>query len=330
MELRQLRYFAAVARQRHFTRAAAAIGVAQPALSQQIRLLERELGVELLDRTGRRVRPTPAGEAFLVHAERILAEVASATAELAEYAGATRGRVIVGALPSLAEHQLPTLVAGFHTRHPGLELVLREERTANLLALLAAGEVDLALLHQATAIPGMADARPPASHPTLTLEPLFTEELVAVVAPGHHLAARTTLPITALRDEPCILTKSGSVIRDTILAACAAAGFAPQIAFESGGTATVRALAAAGLGVAILPRSEATLGVMSLIVLDLSPALNRTVALARAGDRYQPAAVAAFITLAREALRREPHPSPAPLPSAGEVTAMVSASSVDS
>src|SRR4051812_42958578 len=148
VELRQIRYFAAVARRRHFTAAAEAIGVAQPALSQQIRLLERELRIDLFDRTGRRVRLTPAGEAFLVRAERVLAEVASAQAEMAEFAGAVRGRVVVGTLPSLAEHQLPRLVAGFHERHPGLELVLREERTANLMALLSNGEVELALLHQ--------------------------------------------------------------------------------------------------------------------------------------------------------------------------------------
>lgn len=301
MELRQLRYFVAVARQRHFTRAAAALGLAQPALSQQIRALEREVGVTLLDRGGRRVRPTPAGEALLIRAERILAEVASATAELAEFAGARRGRVIVGALPSLAEHQLPTLVAAFHTRHPGIELVLREERTANLLALLAGGEVDLALLHQPPAALGAGALADQSTVPTL--EPLFTEELVAVVAPGHQLVGRATLPIAALRDEPCILTKSGSVVRDTILAACAAAGFAPRIAFESGGNATVRALAAAGLGIAILPRSEATLGPLPLVALELRPSLTRTVALAHTTGRYQSAAVEAFIALAREALR---------------------------
>lgn len=301
MELRQLRYFVAVARQRHFTRAAAALGLAQPALSQQIRALEREVGVTLLDRGGRRVRPTPAGEALLIRAERILAEVASATAELAEFAGARRGRVIVGALPSLAEHQLPTLVAAFHTRHPGIELALREERTANLLALLAGGEVDLALLHQPPAALGAGALADQNTMPTL--EPLFTEELVAVVAPGHQLVGRATLPIAALRDEPCILTKSGSVVRDTILAACAAAGFAPRIAFESGGNATVRALAAAGLGIAILPRSEATLGPLPLVALELRPSLTRTVALAHATGRYQSAAVEAFIALAREALR---------------------------
>lgn len=293
MELRQIRYFAAVARRRHFTAAAEAIGVAQPALSQQIRLLERELGVLLLDRTGRRVRLTPAGEAFLARAERVLAEVSSAQAEMAEFAGALRGRVVVGTLPSLAEHQLPRLVAAFHTRYPGLELVLREERTANLLALLGNGEVELALLHQPTATAEAA----------LTLEPLFTEELVAVVAPGHPLAAHDTLPVAALRDEPFILTKSGSVIRDTILAACAVAGFAPRVAFESGGAATVRALAAAGLGVAILPRSEATLGGTSVAAITLIPALTRTVALAWAVDRYHSAVATAFIALAREELR---------------------------
>ena len=296
MELRQLRYFAAVAQRRHFTAAAEAIGVAQPALSQQVRLLERELGVQLFDRSNRRVRLTPAGEALLIRAERILAEVANAQSELAEYAGAVRGRVIVGTLPSLAEHQLPPLVAAFHQRHPGLELILREERTARLFELLGAGEVDLALLHHSPS----AD-----TYPAVTLETLFTEELVAAVGPAHHLAAAGELPLAALREEAFILTKSGSAIRDTILAACAIAGFAPHIAFESGASATVRALAAAGLGVAILPRSEARIGHPSLAALTLTPTLTRTVALAWPAARRHPPATAAFLALAREALRRE-------------------------
>ncbi len=298
MELRQLRYFVAVARRRHFTAAAAALHVAQPALSQQIRQLERELGIALFDRTGRRVRLTGAGEAFLVRAERVLAEVDSARTEMAEFAGLVRGRVVVGALPSLAEHQLPALVAGFHARHPGLELVLREENTAELLALVAAGEVDLALVHRGQAPGDTAGPTAP-----ITLEPLFTEPLVAVAAPGHPFAARGPLPLTALRDEPFILSKPGSVIRDTILAACAAAGLAPRVAFESGGQATVRALAAAGLGVAILPRSEAAAGGAAVAVVDLAPPqLARTVALAWATDRYRPAAADAFLAFAREQL----------------------------
>ncbi|HEU5327875.1 MAG TPA: LysR family transcriptional regulator, partial [Thermomicrobiales bacterium] len=167
MELRQLRYFVAVARRRHYTAAAEEIGVAQPALSQQIKLLERELGLDLFDRTGRRVRLTAAGEALLVRAERILADVASAEQEMAEFAGLARGRVIVGTLPSLAERQLPGLLAGFHARHPGLDLVLREESTVRLLALAGSGDVDLALINELPA----ADL--PAG---ITTEPLFSEE----------------------------------------------------------------------------------------------------------------------------------------------------------
>lgn len=300
MELRQLRYFAAVARRRHFTNAAAALHVAQPALSQQIRALERELGVELFDRTGRRVRLTPAGEALLVHAERVLTEVARAETAMAEFAGLLRGRVVVGALPSLAEHQLPALLAGFHARHPGLELALREESSAQLLALLAGGEVDLAILHQSPA------ATPPAD---VVLDPLFTEDLVAVVAPDSPLAARGALPLAALRDEPFVTSRPGSAIRHTLLQACADAGFTPRVAFESGGAATVRALAAAGLGVAVLPRSEAAAAgpPVAAIAID-PPRLTRTVALAWSTGHYRPTAVAAFLAFARDALRRPPAP----------------------
>ncbi len=297
MELRQLRYVVAVARRRHFTAAAADLHVAQPALSQGIKLLERELGVELFDRTGRRVRPTAAGEAFLARAERVLAEADSARTEMAEFAGLARGRVVIGSLPSLAERQLPPLLALFHARYPGIELSLREETTTELLTLLRAGEVDAALAHQTGAdrLPG-----------GVALETLFDEDLVGVVAPGHHLAARGCLPLADLREEPLICSKPGSAIRRTVLDACAARGFAPRIAFESGGTATVRALAAAGLGVAILPRSDALAEGPAVAILPLEPVLARTVALAWPAERYHSAAAAAFLAFAREALRRPP------------------------
>ena len=298
MELRQLRYFVAVARRRHFTAAAEEIGVAQPALSQQIKLLERELGLDLFDRTGRRVRLTAAGEALLVRAERILADVASAEQEMAEFAGLARGRVIVGTLPSLAERQLPGLLAGFHARHPGLDLVLREESTVRLLALAGSGDVDLALINELPA----ADL--PAG---ITTEPLFSEELVAVVAPAHRLAHCAALALADLRDEPFILSNPGSVIRRTVLAACAAAGFTPHVAFESRGSATVRALAAAGLGVAVLPRSEVTAAGPPIALVALTaPPLQRTVALAWSVERHQSAATAAFLAFARAAAWEAP------------------------
>lgn len=294
MELRQLHYFVAAARRLHFTAAAADLHVAQPALSQQIKLLERELGVALFDRSGHRVRLTPAGEAFLVHAERMLSEAASARTEMAEFAGLVRGRLALGALPSLAERHLPVLLAGFHARYPGIELVLREETTAEILALVRAGEVDLALLNEVPAGKTPLD---------VTLDPLFSEDLVVAVAPEHHLATRASVPMRELRPEPFILTKHGSEIRRTVLDACAATGFAPHIAFESGGMATVRALAAAGLGVAILPRSDVVAAGPSVSLVALTPTLTRTAALAWSAGRYRPAAATAFLAYARDALR---------------------------
>lgn len=304
MELRQLRYFVAVARRLHFTGAAEEIGVAQPALSQQIRLLERELGVTLLDRTGRRVHLTGAGAAFLTHAQRVLAEVAAAGAEMAEFAGLRRGRVTVGALPSLAERELPALLAGFYARFPDIELVMREENSEQLLALVEGAVVDLALVHLLD--DGVAAAG-------IATEPLFTEELVAVVAPAHPLAGRTLIPLRELRGEAFILSKPGSVIRQTVLGACAAAGFVPRVAFESGGAATVRALAAEGLGVAILPRSAAEGDGAGVVAITLAGArLERTVALAwREGGHRSPAA-AAFLAFARDYLRQHQHPHPPP------------------
>ena len=296
MELRQLRYFVAVARRLHFTAAAAEIGVAQPALSQQIRLLERELGVTLLDRAGGRVRLTDAGAAFLARAERVLAEVAGATGEMAEFAGLRRGRVTVGALPSLAERELPALLSGFNARFPEIELVMREENSEQLLALLEGAGVALALVHLLG--DGVAAAG-------IATEPLFTEELVAVVAPAHPLAGRTRIPLRDLREEAFSLSKPGSVVRQTVLGACAAAGFVPRVAFESGGAATVRALAAEGLGVAILPRSAVEGDGAATVAIALAGArLERTVALAwREGGHRSPAAVA-FLAFARDYLRR--------------------------
>ncbi len=297
MELRQLRYAVAVARRRHFTAAAADLHVAQPALSQQIKLLERELGVALFDRTGHRVRPTVAGEAFFARAERLLAEADSARAEMSEFAGLARGRVVVGSLPSLAERQLPVLLAHFHALYPGIELVLREETTTELLALVRGGEADVALLHRDGAETTPAD---------IALESLYTEDLVAIMARAHRFAARDHLSLRKLGEEPLIASKPGSAIRRTVLDACAAEGIAPRIAFESGGTATVRALAAAGLGVAVLPRSDALAEGPPVAVVPLDAPLTRTVALACSSGRYRSAAATAFLSFLRHALHRPP------------------------
>ena len=214
MELRQVQYFVVVAGQRSFSRAAQAVGVAQPALSQQMKRLESELGVVLLDRSTRPLKVTEAGVAFLARAERMVAEANLARDEMRDFAGVGRGRLVVGALPGLAAFWLPDVLGRFHLAHPGIELVLREANTEELSRLLGLGQLDLALLH---AVPGLYTGHP--SHRGIVMERLFDEELVVIVAPGHPLAHRASVRLGALPDGTQLLLHSLLLIAFCIKAA---------------------------------------------------------------------------------------------------------------
>src|SRR3954469_19092346 len=165
MELRQLEYFAAVARHRHFTRAAEALYVTQPALSQQIRRLEAELGLALFRRTSKGVELTPAGADLLVHAEKVLAEVAAARAEMDRHTGVSRGVARVAATAADAP-RLPEALASFHTEHPGIQIALRQGSAGEGVGGVRRGAVDVAVLALAGAPPAGVEAHP------LTDEPL--------------------------------------------------------------------------------------------------------------------------------------------------------------
>src|SRR5262245_60298843 len=141
MELRQLRYLVTLADERHFTRAAARLHIAQPALSQQVRRLEDELGIALVDRTTRHVALTEAGARLVARARRIIGEVDAATEELSELAGIRTGRVVIGAMRSTGPFDLSALIAAFHFRHPAVELVVREEPSEVMLQKLHADEL---------------------------------------------------------------------------------------------------------------------------------------------------------------------------------------------
>lgn len=300
MELRQVRYFAAVARHRHFTRAAEDLGLAQPALSQQVRNLERELGVELLDRSGRRVRLTDAGAAFLVWAERILADVAAAESEMAEFAGLRRGRVVVGATPvhAVGRVDLPGLLAAFHARHPGIEVALREATTDDLVGDLALGRIDVAI----GALIGGAIPDGIAAHP------LYAEDLVVMAAPKHPLAGRTSASVADLAADLLVLSTPGSPTRRAVSEAAGAAGVPLRIAFEASEPALVRSIAARGLALAVVPRSLAEEPGEPVAILPLDGLPGRTVALLWAADRPRPAASRAFLAFARDRVDR---PAPA-------------------
>jgi DNA-binding transcriptional LysR family regulator len=241
MELRQLEYFAAVARHRHFTRAAESLYVTQPALSQQIRRLEAELGLALLRRTSRGVELTAAGSDLLVHAEAVLAEVAAARADMDRHTGATRGFVRVAATAADAP-RLPEALAAFHGDHPGIQIGLRQGSAAEVIALVQAGTVDVAVL-ALTEAPAGVEVHPLADEPLRVAVPLDDE------------LAGSTVRLDALRGRAFILAEPGTALRETVMAASQAAGFSPLPLFEVGDPATVRFLVRAGLGISLVPAS---------------------------------------------------------------------------
>lgn len=244
MELRQLRYFAAVARHRHFTRAADELHVTQSALSQQVRRLEDELGVELLLRSPGGVGLTSAGEDLLARADAILAEAARARADMDAHAGLSRGVVRIAA-DAAAALALPAALAAFHRAHPGIRIGLRQAAAAEVAALVRTGAVDL----------GVASL-PAAAVPDGVLATGLEEEpLHAIAAPDDPLAAAGEVAVWELRERPFVLAEPGSALRAAVVEACEAAGFGPVPLFEVGDPAAVRHLVHEGLGVSLVPAS---------------------------------------------------------------------------
>jgi DNA-binding transcriptional LysR family regulator len=308
MELRHLRYFAAIARHGTFTAAARDLRVAQPALSQQIRQLEVELGVTLFERGRQGATLTEAGRALLVRAERILAEAEAARFEAAEFAGLGRGRVAIGTIQSVGVLRLPKLLAAFRKRYPRIDLSLRTENTAQLLELVERGSLDLAMVHFGVVHAGGRRGRqviyPRIESTTLDIETLYSEELVLATALGHPLAKRPKVALRELALEPFIGFKEGSSLRDAIAGAASGQGFEPAVAVETTGNDSVRSLVAAGLGVALLPRSVVDGPGPPVAVVPLaSPRITRTVALARPAGREQPPAVRALEDFLGDSLR---------------------------
>ncbi len=291
MDLRQLRYLVALAEEGNFTRAAASAHVAQPALSQQIRRLEDELGLALVERTTRRVALTEAGGMLVVRARRILTELEAASAELEAVRGMYTGHVTLGAMHTMGPVDLSLAVAMFAERHPEVLFTVREQSSEEMAEMLRVDELDLAFLSVTERVE---------SH-GLGLHRLVLEELVAVLPPGHPLARRRQLRMADLADEPFISFRAGARLRELLMSAGHEAAFEPRVTLESNESQRIRRLVSRGLGVAILPRSDAEgpgaeVGVVTLT----EPRLERDITLAwREGRRHAPAA-AEFLDLARE------------------------------
>ena len=266
MELYQLAYFIAVAHQRNFTHAARHLHLAQPALSRQIRNLEEELGAPLFIRGRRQTRLTAAGEAFLPRAEALIAMAGTAKQAVADVAGLRRGRLVIAAIQTLSAYWLPPVVQRFRQSHPSIELVLAEDSSARVAELVDTGGAELGFLQL------------PVNGEKFDIRELFTEPFLVILPPRHALAGHHSLALRELAGEPFISYKGKA--RDVALAACRAAGFEPRVVCESSELETVRALVAAGLGVAVLPRIALPAARKNLMALPLrAPRLERTVGL---------------------------------------------------
>jgi DNA-binding transcriptional LysR family regulator len=287
MELRQLRSVEAVARHRHFTRAAEELHIAQSALSHQIRKLEQELGTPLFDRTSRRVAPTEAGLAVAARARRVLAEVEGARAEVDELRGVLRGRIWIGALLPTSGLDIPGLLAGFSRAHPGVDVSLREGIAADMLDHLATGELDAAFCLMAGEI---SDA--------FAVERLADEEVVAAFAPDHAPKA-ANVGVNDLAGHAIVAPRRGSAITSVLERLFADAGTPLRLALESGDPFLLRALAARGFATAVLPRSFSSLEGSALELRSLDPEVRLPVALVWRRERSLPPAARAFIEFVR-------------------------------
>ncbi len=287
MELRQLRSVEAVARHRHFTRAAEELHVAQSALSHQIRRLEDELGTPLFERTSRRVAPTEAGQAIAARARRVLAEVDAARGEVDELRGLLRGRVWIGALLPAGELDVPGLLARFSQAYPGVEVSLREGIAADMLHYLATDELDAAFC--------LLAGEPPDD---LAVERLSHDEVVAAYAPDR---APPTAHVTVddLAQRALVATRHGSAITSILDQRFADAGHRLRLALESGDPFLLRALAARGFATAILPRSLTALEGPDVEVRSLHPPVHLPVALLWRRERSAPPAARTFIDFVR-------------------------------
>jgi len=244
MELRHLRYFVAVAEELHFGRAARRMHVAQPALSQQIRQLETELGVLLLARTKRRVALTEPGRLFLAEARRALAQVAAAADVAQRGAAGEAGRLRIGYVDAALWGALPEVIGAFRRRHPRVALTLLERLPSQGLLALRRGEIDVAIGPPPTGAAAALESESLGEHPVLL-----------ALSAAHPLASRRSIDVAELADEPWLLVTARvpSRLRDLALAACAAAGFLPRVAQEARQLDALVALVSAGLGVTLVP-----------------------------------------------------------------------------
>lgn len=291
MELRQLRYFLALAEHRHFGRAAEALHITQPSLSQQVKALEAELGTILFDRSRRHVKLTPEGAVLLPYAKRIVGLVEDARAALADQKRLHQGHIRLGATPTLGGYVLPKLLWQFHQRFPGLDLTITEDGSDRLAQQLDEGQIDLALLVEGSKVGNMA------------FEFLLQERIFVGLPPNHPLSDRKSVALAELKGDPFILCREGYHLRSLTIEACRSVGFSPRVTVSGTDVDTALRFVQAGLGVTLIPEfvAHSAQGVATPVLEN--PSLHRSVGVAWNPRRYLSKASSALLGFLKEAFR---------------------------
>jgi DNA-binding transcriptional LysR family regulator len=291
MELRHLRTIAAVARHGSFSRAADELYLAQSAVSQQVRRLEEELGVEVFRRTSRSVELTAEGEVILGYAHRVLREVDGLHSELGELTGLVRGEVRIGGMYPTGPYDLAEILAEFRLRHPGVAINMVEDTQEDVLKRLRTDELDCAF----TAV------EPDTLGDEYAATLIWEEEFVVALPTAHPLADGGHVTFEALAGEDLIAYRENSALRRRLERTMADRGLAPRNAFICTEMAAVRALVSKGLGLAVIPRSVAEQEGPPIALRPIGPdRFTWPVALVWRAGRRQPAAAKAFLAVALE------------------------------
>jgi DNA-binding transcriptional LysR family regulator len=283
MELRQLEYFYTVSKLNNFTRAAEQLHVAQPSITNAIHNLEQELGVQLFDRTKRRITRTNEGEFFLERVEKILNNVQEAISDLNDLKNLNKGIIKLGIPPMIGAYLFPTLFICFKQAYPKLELQVLEEGSKSMLSILENDDLDLGIIIL------------PEESKTLNMIPINTEQIVICLAEGHRLSKEKTISFRQLEDEQFILFKDDSYIRNEVIHQCNKYGFAPNIVLSSNQTETIKGLVSKGIGISFLMNDIAK-NDDKFISIPLEEPMNVTIGLAWQKDKAISRAAQAFIS----------------------------------
>lgn len=289
MELHQLRYFVAVAQTGSFTRAAEQCHVSQPALSQQIQKLERNLGHRLFNRLGKRAVLSEAGKVLLHQARQVLTMLENAERQVRDFDQLGHGQLAVGAIPTVAPYVLPDVLQAYGRLFPQVELLIHEDLTAHLVEAVAMGELDLALVAL------------PIANPRLVCETLLTEPLLLALPKQHPLASRPRISLDDVRSERFIVLDEMHCLGEQMLAICRQEG-CHRISCRSSQLSTVQALIALGQGISLLPNmARAADHSRHIVYRPLATGrIERTVAAIWHRDRYHGAAAVQFLALLKD------------------------------